>query len=127
VREAKGRLDRDEHGICVQGLLQEVQRADAHRSNRRVDCRVPAHHDYRRLVLGGPHAFEELHAVPVGEGHVEQAHVVRSLLQLFFRYRHSPGDVDTVAFERKRLLERCENRRFVVDDEQVGAGHIPPV
>ena len=122
--EAERGLDGDEQRVGVERLLEEVQRAEARRLHRRVDGGVPAHHDDGHLVLRGADLRrEELHAVAVGERDVEEAEVVGALLQLVLGDLHAAGDVDGVALERERLLERRQDRGLVVDDEEMRVRH----
>ena len=62
-------------------------------------------------------------AVAVGERHVEQDEVVASLAESFLGDLDAAGDVDGVALERERLLQGGEDRRLVVDDEQMRSSH----
>ena len=66
---------------------------------------------------------EQLHPVAVGEHHVEEAEIVGALLQLFLGDLDAARHVDAVALQGEGLLQRGEDRRLVVDDEQVRAGH----
>ena len=53
--------------------------------------------------------------------------VVAALRELLLGDRDAAGDVDGVALERERLLQRGENRRFVVDDEDVRSRRSSPL
>jgi hypothetical protein len=107
----------------LSGFSMKVQRAEARRADGRVDGRVPAHHEHRRIELGRAHVRQKRQAVAVGEGHVEEAQVVAPLLELLFRDSDSACNVHRVPFEGERLLEGREDRGFVVDDEKMSARH----
>ena len=121
--EAEGVFDDQEEPVGRERLLEEVDRAEARGADRGVDRRVPAHHDDRRVVAAAAEPLEQADAVAVGERDVEQHDVVAALAQPLLGDLDAAGDVDGVALERQRLLERGEDRGLVVDDEQVRPGH----
>ncbi len=122
-RQAQSGVDRDEERVGVEGLLEEIERTDAHGAHGGVDVGVAAHHDDGRVVLARAQPLEELDAVAVGQHHVEEAEVVGALLQLFLGDLDAAGDVDRVPLERQGLLQRREDRRLVVHDEEVRERH----
>ncbi len=121
--QAQGVVQHHQQAIGRDGFLQEIQGAEPCRAHRRVDGRVSAHHDDRRLDASRAQTLEQLDAVAVRQRDVEQQHVVALLRDALRRQRHATGDIDRVALQRERLLERAQDGWLVVDDQDLTARH----
>jgi hypothetical protein len=109
----------EQHEEVLQGdrLLEEVVRTESRGLDRRVDRRVPGHHDDLRLTRLGADLSQEIEAAPVGEPYVEQDEVVR-LAKRSARVGEGRGCDDVVALAPERAFETAANERLVVDDQQ---------
>ena len=122
AQQAERVLEHDEQAVGRQRLLEEVERAEARRPHGGVDGRVPAHHDDRDVVP--PSRSCASRSSPSPSGSATSSSTRRS-----FSWRAAPRqtdaarDVDRVALEAERLLQRGEDRRFVVHDQDRAASH----
>ncbi len=107
-----------------QRLLDEIERAEARRLDRGLDCPVPGQHDHRETqhVLLGPFA-QQRDAVGVGHPDVQQ-HEVRLLACAGAARGGGIGRrLDLVAFLGEDLAQQPADVGLVVDDENSRRTH----
>ena len=117
-----GGADVGQQLFVVPRLLDEVFRAGADGLDHVVDGAVGGDHDDRRLRLALVDLRQQLKAALAGQRKIEQHQVEVLQFQNAQPLLAVGGHLYRVALEREQHLERLADARFVVDDQDAGAG-----
>ena len=110
-------LDLELHLLDFERLLHEVERADLHRLDRRVDRPERRHEDDGRARLDRPRRPQHVHAVGAAHAQVGQHHVELAVLQPFDRDRAVGRLFDVVAGVGQRANEALAQRIVIVNNQ----------
>jgi hypothetical protein len=114
--------DHDQNTVGVDGLLDEVERTQPGRFDRRLNRPVPRDDHDGELGVVAVNAREHLESVHAGHLDVEQHQVDALAGDRVERSGTVLGHEDPVRFELEQPLERFTDTLFIVGD-QYGLGH----
>src|SRR5581483_1042111 len=122
----EGAIHGDEELAHRYRLLDEIIRAEPGRLDRRFDGAVSRHHHDRYLGLPARGPFlEQRDAVRSGHPDIEQ-HQVRLLFAIKLACAlRAVGGCHAVMLVLENLLDQPADLRFVIDDEDIAAAHVP--
>ena len=80
--------------------------------------------DDKRVVAAGPHPFEQIHAVAVGQCDVEERELVRALAEAFLRHGATANDMAELLYNYPTLsdLYRHAALKAIVEHRRRGEG-----
>jgi hypothetical protein len=110
-------LDRDEDPLAVEGLLDEVERAQLGRLDGGVDGPVAGDHDDVEVGVALPHLRQHLEAVHPGHLDVEQNEVGAGILEPPERLLAVLREHGLVLLVAEDHVHRIADVLFVVDDQ----------
>ena len=119
-------FDLELHFLDFEGLLHEVEGADLHRLDGRVNRPEGRHEDDRRARLNGPRRAEHVHAVGAAHAKVGQHDVELAVLQPLDGGRPVAGLLHVVAGVGQRADEALAERIVIVDHQNASHLHYLP-
>ena len=118
--------------LVVPGLLDEVGRARLHGVDGVLYRAVRGDHDHRQFGIALANLLQNLDAVPLRQGEVEQHEIEWPLGNALQSFYAIVGRVYGVAFKLQKGLERLADGRFVVNNQHrargreiIAPGHLP--
>ncbi len=116
-------LDRHQHAVAAERLLQKIERPGARGFHRVGDGAVPGNHDGRRGGGVLPHRLQQLDAVAIGQLDIEQIGIRPVRVRMPAELRRRPAHVHGIPLALQNHPQRAAYVLFVIHDQQAFGRH----